>query len=198
MAQRLGHPLDALYDAHDNMRCPSAFDDPEFWAAIGPVVKQTNRKRGKVGVERWRQAQGRMMDLHKNAKLPPTLRQTQKLLQADGFTPSTVRIAALKSSILVSRFRLKGSLTKPECSLLDELAEQADHRTRRAIARLSTRGRRDAERALCEMDPARRAALLRTLATNPDSGRVPGVQHIENADCRRPIAQGDCNRVSAT
>jgi hypothetical protein len=141
-------------------------------------------KRGKAGAEKWRQAQDRMMVLHRRGKLPATLRQAQKLLKSDRFGESTVRTAAHRSGILKSHFGLVDSNAKPQSgeSLLDELAAQADKDTRQAIERMTPDRRREAEAALQDMDPDQQAELLQTLARNPDAGRVGDVQYIENAD----------------
>ena len=107
-----------------------------------------------------------MLQLSRQEKLPTSLRQTAKLLGPVGFSYSTVRTAAMRSVELASHFKLKSTSTN---SILDELVEQADRRTKEFVRRLTPPQRTDLETQLREMPREDAADLLRTLTQDPDT-----------------------------
>ena len=126
-----------------------------------------------------------MLDLLQQGKLPVTLRQAAKLLESEGFRYNTVRTAAQKSPSLAGHFKLNATgnaLTATGGAILDELAQQADQRTKRAIRSMSPQQRATVEASLKDMPAADALELVKTLAHNPDAGSTGDVAYIEEAD----------------
>ena len=99
-------------------------------------MRPATKARRKSGGEKWRKAQKRMLNLFQHDKLPQILRQAAKLLRSEGFSYNTVRTAAHKSRTLRAHFKLGSATDDPNgaaSSILDELAQQEDRRTRQAV-----------------------------------------------------------------
>lgn len=149
----------------------------------------TRSKRPKVGDEKWRRAQEKMLGRLNKEILPKTLRDTAKAIEE---TYSTTRRAALKSPTLSAYFGLNSDAAEstPETGgLLDELAKQADHRTQRAIEDMTPGQRQEAESALRDMDPQQAPELVKTLASDPDSQKaLRGLARLD-ADEQDPTSE---------
>jgi hypothetical protein len=131
-------------------------------------------RRGKQGTE--------MLERLRQGKLPKSLRGAAKAIEE---TYDTTRRAAHNSPFLRSHFRLKadGKATDVGAGrLLEELANQADKRTRELIEQMSPRERSEAEAQLQQMPREQWPELLRTLARDPDAGSTGDVSLIEEAD----------------
>ena len=148
-----------------------------------PAPKQTPR--GKRGEEKWREASDKMLDLLQERRLPNILRDAAKLINMPF---STTRTAAHKSTILRAHFNLSDAPTT-KSTVLDDMAATASPEIRRLLKTLSTDRRQKVELAIEEMDPGQALEVLRTLAVNPESGRVGDYPLIDEADI-----PADCNR----
>ena len=143
--------------------------------------KRTNR-RGKQGVEKWRRAQQKMLVRLKHGTLPKTLRDAAKAIDE---TYGTTRRAARKSAILAAHFGVQvdgDAAGTAGGSLLEELATQADKRTRERIEQMPERDRAEIEAQLREMPRDDWPKLVQVLATNPEAGGAGDVPLIEDAD----------------
>jgi hypothetical protein len=136
-------------------------------------------KRGKHGAEKWRGARSKMIGLLDTNKLPKTLRQAQKLLDADGFKNGTVMTAAHRSERLRKHFNLPDPPEQDESgTVLDELSGTMA----RQFNNLPEDTRQAVESEWKTGDKQKALDWVMTLSVNPDAGRTGDFALIENAD----------------
>lgn len=170
---------DAWYELRESEIVPHESD--KGFVPDGTTGKG-NIGRGKRGQPMWRNVQSKLLERAVGGTLPSTLRDAAKLTEA---TYDTARRAARRSPILAAQFKSDFDPTAAgddAGSILAELATQADAKTRQDITRMTPRERREAEEALRKMTSGQQIALLRALATNPDSSTIGIVSLIENVD----------------
>ena len=151
----------------------------------GASLRTASKARKKDGGVKWRKAQKRMLNLLQQGTLPTTVRQAAKLLESEGFRYNTVRTAAQRSPTLTEHFNLTAAGDKAVArggAIVDELAQQADRRTKQAIQRMSPQQRAKVEAELKDMPAADALELVKTLASDPDAGSTGDVAYIEEAD----------------
>lgn len=136
---------------------------------------------------KWVRAQRKMFARLKTGTLPKVLRVVYVLI---GESYDTARRAISKSVLLCNHFGRKEP-DESNRSILDELAAQADARTRAEIERLGPAARRRTETELRKMSPEDRLTLAESLARNPDGLRGIELGFIDDADSPRRSTESE-------
>src|SRR5690606_34383693 len=76
--------------------------------------------------------------------------------------------------------------------ILEELAEQADKRTKAFLRSLTRQERADVEERLAAMPPADRLEMATVLAHDPDAGRTGDVSLLDADQARIEAPSSDC------